>query len=176
MTIPIGKFSGRPNVQQISRWTFRLNEDLTFNDPLYGLRTVPAGYVSDLASIRILRRLCQWFAAIAMAAALLARFFAFGGFTWISTACLIAAVGALVLYALVVGYGMGPSFLHDFEYFLGQLPRSGCDAMFERALHTGDGTARWRSLGLFWSGVRVGGYWSYNHTPTSSGFSSSGGQ
>jgi len=166
MPIPVGKFLDRPSVQQISRWTFRLNADLTFNDPVYGLRTVPAGYVSDLASIRILRRLCQWSATCAVVAAVLVWLFASSGLAWASVACWIASVVALVLYALVVGYGMGPAFLHDWEYDLAELPRAGCDAMYERALHTGDGTARWRSFGLFWTGVRVGGRWSYNKAPT----------
>jgi hypothetical protein len=161
---PVGKFSGRPNVQQISRWTFRLNEDLTFNDPVHGLRTCPAGYVSDLASIRILRRLCQWTASLAVVAAVLIFVLAARKWEWLVSCFGIASVVFLALYAMVVGYGMGPAFIHDWEYDLAQLSRRDCDALFERALHTGDGTARWRSLGLFWAGVRIGGHWSYNQT------------
>jgi hypothetical protein len=61
--------------------------------------------------------------------------------------------------------------LHDLLYTTGQLSRSECDAVYYRALTTGDGTARWRAM-IFYMGVRLGGHWSYTKTPPSAGFSS----
>lgn len=167
MIPPTGKFGAGVATRQISRWEFQLLEDLLFNDPVYGLRAVPTGFTSNLASIRILREICRWAAVAAI----------IGGFLlagWFSTACWLISVVALALYGLVVGYGMRSAFLHDYEYTTGELSRAACDALYERANHSGDGTARWRSLGLFYPAVRIFGASHYTKTPTSSGFSSSG--
>jgi hypothetical protein len=163
----IGKFGAGVATRQISRWGFQALEDLVFNDPVNGLRIVPTGFTSNLASIRILREICRW-AAIA---AIIGGLFLPG---WFSTLCWVVSVIALALYGLVVGYGMRAAILHDYEYTVGELSRAACDAMFERALHTGDGTARWRSLGLFYPAVRIFGASHYTNTPTSSGSSVSG--
>ncbi|MEA9997038.1 hypothetical protein QN382_23340 [Pseudomonas sp. 10B1] len=169
MSPAVGKFGAGVATRQVSRWEFRLLEPLIFNDPVNGLRTVPTGFVSNLASIRILRSICQWAAGVAAVAAVLL-------WGWLSTVCLISSVAALALYAIVVGYGMRASILHDWEYTEGTLPRVACDAMYERASNTGDGEAKWRSRGLFWPAVRIFGKSHYTKTPTSSGFSSTGEQ
>lgn len=149
MLVQPGKFDGLVEVRQLARYRFELLQPLTYHDPLLGPRTVPAGFVSDLASIRILREVCRWALVVALLAWLL-------GWGWVNTAALVLALVALVLYALTVGYGMRAAILHDFEYSTAQLPRAAADALYYRALHLGDGTAAWRS-GLFWLGVRLGG-------------------
>lgn len=167
MTIPVGKFGAGVAIRQISRWGFQVLEVLEFNDPVFGVRSVPVGFVSNLASIRILREICRW-AAIA---AIIGGLFLPG---WFSAACWIVSVVVLALYGIVVGYGMRAAILHDYEYTIGELPRAGCDAMYERANNIGDGTARWRTLGLFYPAVRLFGASHYTKTPTSSGSSVSG--
>ncbi|MDF5870829.1 hypothetical protein [Pseudomonas aeruginosa] len=147
----IGKFGSQAITRQLSRWEFQLLGRLVFVDPVYGLREVPAGFVSDLASIRVLRNVCYWFTVVAILLACLPWLPAWG-----SLLASAIALGALVLYGVVAGYGMRPAILHDYEYSLGEIPRAGCDAMLYRALHSGDGTAAWRSA-LFWVGVRMGG-------------------
>lgn len=150
MTTP-GKFGDLATVRQLSRWEFQLLGRLAFVDPVYGLREVPAGFVSDLASIRMLRAVCHWGVVLAIVLACLPWFAA-----WVSLLAGGIALVALVLYGVVAGYGMRAAILHDYEYSLGEIPRAGCDAMLYRALHSGDGTAAWRSA-LFWVGVRLGG-------------------
>lgn len=159
----VGKFGSGVATRQVSRWEFELLEDLIFNDPVNGLRIVPTGFVSNLASIRILREICRWAAVAAMFGAL----FLPG---WFSVACWIISVTALSLYGLVVGYGMRAAILHDYEYAIGELPRAACDAMYERANHTGDGTARWRTLCLFYPAVRIFGASHYIKNPAKAGF------
>ncbi|MFK3973784.1 DUF1353 domain-containing protein [Pseudomonas sp. NPDC087358] len=161
MTAAVGKFDIKPAVRFVSRWNVQLLEPLTFHDPLYGLLTVPAGFTSDLASIRILREVCRW----AALAALVGWIVAWG---WLATALLVLAIVALALYGLLAGYGMRAAILHDWLYTVGLLPRGPSDAVFYRANTTGDGTARWRAA-IFWQGVRLGGSTSYTSTPTSSG-------
>lgn len=165
---PAGKFAALAALRQLSRWEFQLLGRLVFVDPVYGLREVPAGFVSDLASIRVLRNVCFWGSVLAILLACLPWFAA-----WLSVLCGVIALVALVLYGVVAGYGLRAAILHDYEYSLGQLPRSGCDAILYRALHTGDGTAAWRSA-LFWIGVRIGGASHYTKTRPSSGSSVSG--
>lgn len=171
--VPGGKFGARPLLRWISRWRVELHEDLVFSDPVHGLITVPAGFVSDLASIRMLRTICLW--GLAVAALGKACLLVFSGLafalTWLSSACWMVALIALALYAMVVGYGAHASILHDWLYTIGWLSRLQCDAVYYRALHTGDGTARWRSS-IFWTGVRIGGARHYMRTPPSAGFSS----
>lgn len=144
-----GKFSAGAVTRQISRWEFELLESLAFDDPIHGQLTVPVGFVCDLASIRILREICRW----ASIAAVIGALFAWG---WVTNLCWLVAVGTLALYSLVAGYGMRAAILHDWLYTVGWFTRSQSDAIYGRALRTGDGTARWRVL-LFWAGVRVGG-------------------
>jgi len=164
--IAIGKFGTHPAVRFISRWGVATQERLTFNDPEHGELTVPADFYSDLASIRILREVCRW----SSIGALVGWAFAWG---CLAPALLILAITTLALYGLLAGYGMRAAILHDWLYTAGALPRADCDAVFYRALTTGDGTARWRAA-IFWLGVRLGGSTSYTKTPTSSGFFTSG--
>jgi len=158
----LGKFDVHPLVRFFSRWSVATQEPMGFNDPLHGLLTVPADFDSDLASIRILREVCRWAAIGALAG----WGFAWG---WLASALLVLAIVTLALYGLLAGYGMRAAILHDWLYTAGILSRAECDAVFYRALTTGDGTARWRAS-IFWLGVRLGGSTSYTKTPTSSGF------
>lgn len=151
MLLEPGKFAAGVATRQVSRWEFQLLEPLVFNDPVYGLLTVPEGFISDLASVRILREICRWAAAAAVVLGLFLT-----EWPWLSTVAWVIAIGALALYGLVVGYGMRAAILHDWLYSTGLLPRAQCDAVYERASHTGDGTARWRTL-IFYAGVRLGG-------------------
>lgn len=151
MMLAVGKFAAGAATRQISRWQFQLLEPLVFNDPEHGQLTVPETFVSDLASVRVLREICRW---AALAAVLLGLFLT--SISWLATAMWVIALGALALYGLVVGYGMRAAILHDYLYSAALLPRAECDAVFSRAMHTGDGTAHWRTW-LFWAGVRLGG-------------------
>lgn len=149
MIPPIGKFGAGVATRQINRWEFEVLEELAFNDPVHGLRIVPAGFVSNLASIRILREVCRWAALCAFAGWVLA-------WGWLAFALLLIAGVTLALYGMLAGYGMRAAMLHDWLYTTGALSRSKCDGVFYRALTTGDGTARWRAA-VFWVGVRLGG-------------------
>lgn len=168
MTTPVGKFDVKPDLRFISRWDVEMRQAMAFNDPVHGELVVPDTFVSDLASIRILREICRWCAITALTGGTL-----IDSHPWIRWSLLAVAVIALALYGLLVGYGMRAAILHDLLYTTGKLPRRECDAVYYRALTTGDGTARWRAL-IFYLGVRLGGHWSYTKTPTSSGFSSPG--
>lgn len=168
MAILAGKFDIRPDIRYISRWEVEMRQSMTFGDPVHGSITVPATFVSDLASIRILREICRWCAVTALTGGALV-----DAYPWIRMALWVVAIIALALYGLLAGYGMRAAILHDWLYTVGKIPRCECDSVYYRALTTGDGTARWRSA-IFWIGVRIGGHWSYIKTPTSSGFSSSG--
>jgi hypothetical protein len=167
MTTAVGKFDVKPDVRFISRWDIEMRQAMAFNDPVHGELVVPDTFVSDLASIRILREICRWCAFTALTGGTL-----IDSYPWIRWSLLAVAVVALALYGLLVGYGMRASILHDLLYTTGQLSRRECDAVYYRALTTGDGTAQWRAL-IFYLGVRLGGHWSYTKSPTSSGFSSS---
>ncbi|PVZ19909.1 MULTISPECIES: DUF1353 domain-containing protein [unclassified Pseudomonas] len=151
MLIPIGKFAAGAATRQLSRWEFQLLEPLMFNDPQLGQQVVPAGFTSDLASVRILREVCRWAGLTALFAGIALTFW-----SWLAPLLWLISVGALALYGLVVGYGMRAAILHDWLYSQGQLPRRQCDALFYRALTRGDGTADWRAV-IFWLGVRLGG-------------------
>jgi hypothetical protein len=164
MSLPLGKFDVHPSVRFTSRWDASTQEALTFNDAIHGLLTVPADFNSDLASIRILREVCRW-AAIG---ALVSWIFVWG---WLATALLVLAIVTLAIYGLLAGYGMRAAILHDWLYTVGVLSRAECDAVFYRALWTGDGTARWRAV-IFWLGVRLGGSTSYIKTAANTEFSS----
>lgn len=76
------------------------------------------------------------------------------------------------IYATLAGYGNAACTVHDFLYEGSSLSRKECDGVLYRALRA-EGVARWRAI-LFYIGVRIGGK-SHYQTPTSSGFSSSGG-
>ena len=78
------------------------------------------------------------------------------------------------MFALVAGYGNYSGAIHDKLYTTGQLSRKDADDVLYRALRA-EGVAKWRAW-LFWAGVRLVGAKHYTKTPTSSGFSSSGGQ
>jgi len=158
----VGKFDVRPSIRFISRWEVEILEPMVFNDPQRGPLPVPAGFLSDLASIRVLREVCRWAAVGALAGWV----FSWG---WLAGALLTLAITCLALYGLLAGYGMRAAILHDWLYTEGRLSRADCDAVFRRALTTGDGTARWRAL-IFWLGVRLGGFTSYTKTPASPGF------
>jgi len=162
MMVAVGKFDVHPAVRFTSRWNVATQESLTFNDPVHGLLTVPANFSSDLASIRVLREVCRW----AAAGALIGWVFAWG---WLGLALLVLAIVALALYGLLAGYGMRAAILHDWLYTVGILSRADSDAVFYRALTTGDGTARWRGS-IFWLGVRIGGASSYTTNPAPAGF------
>jgi len=168
MITSVGKFGTHPAVRFTSRWNVATQEPLAFNDSTHGLLTVPADFGSDLASIRTLREVCRWAAVGALAGWV----FAWG---WLAAALLVLAIATLALYGLLAGYGMRAAILHGWLYGVGTLSRADCDAVFYRALTTGDGTARWRAS-IFWLGVRLGGFASYTKTPASPGFSSSGDQ
>lgn len=145
----VGKFDIQPAIRYVDRWDVRVLEPMAFNDLVHGELVVPAGFESDMASIRGLREACRWSAILALVCWLLA-------WSWIAVAGLVVAVLALALYGLLAGYGMRAAVLHDWLYTACSLSRSEADAVLYRALCTGDGTARWRS-GIFWIGVRVGG-------------------
>ncbi|WP_341522220.1 DUF1353 domain-containing protein [Pseudomonas sp. G.S.17] len=166
MTTPIGKFDVRPDIRFISRWDVEMRQEMGFNDPVHGLIVVPNTFVSDLASIRILREICRWCAVTALTGGTLV-----DSYPWTRAALIVIAVIALAIYGLLVGYGMRASILHDWLYTFGPLTRRECDDIYYRALTTGDGTARWRAW-IFFLGVRLGGHWSYTKTPTSPGASS----
>lgn len=156
-TEQIGKFDKKPSLRFISRWDVELGETLGFDDPVHGLLEVPSGFVSDLASIRLLREVCKWAALLMVILAVATK--VGQQFTYITgtliTVSYYTAMVSLSLYALLVGYGMRAAILHDWLYTEAKLSRAECDAVFARALYTGDGTAKWRSYGLFYGGVRL---------------------
>jgi hypothetical protein len=151
METAVGKFDVKPDIRFISRWDVEMRQAMTFNDPVHGELVVPDTFVSDLASIRILREICRWCAVTALTGGTL-----IDSYPWIRAGLIVVAVIALALYGLLVGYGMRASILLDWLYTTGQLSRHECDAAYYRALTTGDGTARWRAA-IFWLGVRLGG-------------------
>lgn len=120
-------FTTTLKTEQIGRWKHRLIADLVFE---YHGRTyvVPAGFVTDFASIRVLHN-----------------------------------VVLFVLFALVAGYGNYAATLHDWLYSRGELTRKQCDRLFYRALRD-EGIARWRA-GLFYAGVRLGGWLYFRPAP-----------
>jgi hypothetical protein len=162
MLASLGKFDTHPAVRFTSRWSVTTQEPIAYSDLKHGVLTVPADFDSDLASIRVLREVCRWAAIGALAG----WGFAWG---WLATTLLVLAIVSLALYGLLAGYGMRAAILHDWLYTMGALSRADCDAVFYRALTTGDGTARWRAS-IFWLGVRLGGSASYTKTPASPGF------
>jgi hypothetical protein len=153
MSLPLGKFDVLPSVRFTSRWNVCTQEAVAFNDAVHGQLTVPADFHSDLASIRILREVCRWAAVGALAVWTVS-------WGWLACALMVLAIVSLALYGLLAGYGMRAAILHDWLYSFGTLSRAECDAVFYRALTTGDGTARWRAS-IFWLGVRLGGSNSY---------------
>ncbi len=155
MTITIGKFTAGVVTRQTARWDFTLLEPLQFMDEKHGLREVPVGFKSDLASIRFLREVARWAAVTALTGAPFSK-----AFPWLTFMLWIVAFICLALYSLTAGYNMRSSILHDWEYTRGELSRKECDDLFRRAQHSGDGTAAWRSW-IFWIGVRLGGWKQY---------------
>jgi len=55
MTTHVGKFDVKPNIRYISRWKVEMRQPMTFSDLVDGLIVVPAGYLTNFASIRGLR-------------------------------------------------------------------------------------------------------------------------
>lgn len=151
----LGKFDVKPDIRYISRWNVEMRQAMTFNDPERGAVAVPAEFVSDLASIRILREICRSCAITALTGGWLV-----DSYPLVRWALLIVAFVALALYGILVGYGMRAAILHDYLYTCAVMSRRDCDDIYYRALTSGDGTARWRAW-IFWAGVRLGGYWSY---------------
>lgn len=150
-----GKFDNDAVIRQVSRWEFSLVDPLVFSDGEFGAQLVPAEFVSDLASIRILREVARWSLMSALTGSVLS-----AQHPWIDQALLVVAFLALGLFAICSGYNLRSSILHDKLYSDGLLSRKECDAVFYRAQRA-DGTARWRAA-IFWLGVRLGGRWSYN--------------
>lgn len=123
-----------------------------FEDSDHGLVQVPAGFVTDFASVKPLRTIA-W---VLLILSLLV------GWLLPEAGAVIGSLGygALALYASVVGYGNAAAVIHDRLYFTGQLSRRASDRVFYNALRS-SGVARWRAW-LMWGGVRLGGHWRYN--------------
>lgn len=145
------KFLNKPAIRFISRWEVQTVDPLHLVDDSGTEHKVPAGYISDLASIRSLREVCRW----AAAAALLASAFPGPWAYWL----LLVSVAALALYGLLAGYAMRPAIYHDWLYESGNVSRKHADDMFYQALRA-DGIARWRAA-IFYAGVRAFGWTSY---------------
>lgn len=131
---------------QAKKW--RLLASFSFLDPAQGWIDVPAGFVTDFASTRLLR-------TIAVCGLIFAALLALLPWPWLSHAAHLVGLCALILYAAVVGYGHPAAALHDWLYASGALPRKAADEAFRQALRA-SGVARWRSW-LMWAGVRLGG-------------------
>jgi hypothetical protein len=50
-----GRFLSHLQAEQFTRWRWRLITDLPYQDPLHGTLRVPAGFVTNFASVRALR-------------------------------------------------------------------------------------------------------------------------
>lgn len=155
MSAGVGKFDVKPAVRYQDRWNLGMLEPMSFVDTVHGKMTVPLGFGSDLASIRILREICRWCAMTAITGGAIVEAYA-----WLRMGLWAVALLTLALYGLLAGYGMRASILHDWLYTYGTFSRRDCDAIYYRALTTGDGLARWRGA-IFWVGVRLGGHWKY---------------
>jgi len=143
----------RLELQQHRKW--RLLAPLSFLDPVQGRLTLPAGFATDLASIRAVR-------SVAVVGLLLAALLQLLPWGWLPHAVALVGLLALVLYAVVTGYGHAAAALHDGLYRAAVLSRWQCDAVFYRALRA-EGVARWRA-GLMWVGVRLGGWRRYGRS------------
>lgn len=154
MTPALGKFDRYPLMRQRARWEWELGEAVTFNDPEVGAITVPAGYRSDLASIRILREI---FRSSAVAGLLLAALSLLLDVPMaLAFAAWVLAALAILLYAAVAGYGNRMGAVHDFLYSQAKLPKALCDQVLWRMARTGEGMARWRAA-IFYLGPVLGG-------------------
>lgn len=156
----IGKFDRYPLMRQTARWEWELGEAVTFNDPEVGAITVPAGYHSDLASIRILREIFRRSAIVGLVLAVLSPLldFAFG----LAVAAWVLAALAILLYAAIAGYGNRMGAVHDFLYSQAKLPKALCDQVLWRMARTGEGMARWRAA-IFYLGPVLGGAKHYGY-------------
>lgn len=156
MHVNVGKFEAGVLTRQVTRKLIQVAEPLGFHDPVHGYIEVPDDFRSDGMSIRILRQ-------VALIGALLSALASVLAWGWLDQLAWYIAQGALVLYALVVGYGLQAAILHDYLYSVGRFTRRQSDAIYYRALR-GTGVARWRA-GICWSGVRIGGASHYTKTP-----------
>lgn len=143
----------RLELQQHQKW--RLLAPLSFMDPVHGRLTLPAGFATDLASIRTVR-------SVAVVGWLLAVLLQLLPWAWMAQTSALVGLLALALYAAVAGYGHAAAALHDGLYRAAELNRWQCDAVFYRALRA-EGVARWRA-GLMWAGVRLGGWRRYGRS------------
>nr|WP_314583839.1 hypothetical protein [uncultured Pseudomonas sp.] len=160
MTPALGKFDRYPLMRQTARWEWQLGEAVTFNDPEVGPITVPAGYRSDLASIRILREVFRWFVIVGLLLAALSLLLDVP-LALAVAACVLAAL-AILLYAAIAGYGNRMGAVHDFLYGQAKFPKAVCDQVLWRMARTGEGMARWRAA-IFYLGPVLGGarYYGY---------------
>lgn len=113
---------------------------------------VPAGFETDFASTKLVRRIAVIGLGLSLAFSLLP-------WEWPAAAAYALGFACLLLYAMVAGYGDAAATLHDWLYRTGQLPRQECDRLFRLAL-IDSGVAPWRAW-IFWAGVRLGGHWRY---------------
>jgi hypothetical protein len=136
------------------RTTWSLLAPFAYIDPEHGRIDVPAGDKTDFASVRPVRTIGLALVLLGLALGLLG--------AWAGSILVVAGIGALLLYAAVVGYGTEAAVLHDHIYRTRRLPRAKADAVFFNALRS-SAHARWRSR-LMWLGVRTGGWKRYGKT------------
>lgn len=141
-----GEFSGNLKSEEIARHMIKLLEALTFNDKEKGEVTIPAGYISDKASILVLRNTAKYLAILFV---ILGAKFTLPAFI---------AIFLIVVYASLAGYGDKAAVIHDWLYDTlseHNLSRKECDVVFYRALRA-SGNSQWRSY-CFLVGVRMFG-------------------
>lgn len=160
-----GKFHNRPKMHQIGKWDWELDEPLVYEDiedEGVTIITVPAGFRSDLASIRSLRdimRVCLVAVLLLWAMwCILHVLFAIDWYwlQWFALGYAVIGGAALIVYALLAGYAVRAAILHDYLYQTGLFPKRRSDRVFFRACYRGEGIARWRSA-LFWAGPAIAG-------------------
>lgn len=132
---------------QRDRKKWRLLAPFSYLPPGFGPVTAPAGYETDLASVRPVRTIGVTAILVGL---LLASFL-----TAVGAALLAFGLGAILLYSAVVGYGQEAATIHDYLYSRRVCPRALADRLFRDALRS-SGHARWRAE-LMWLGVRLGG-------------------
>lgn len=160
-----GHFDTNLTAEQYDRWEWGLTRELVYQDPVHGTITVPAGFKTNFASLRILRTLAVALILTSLLISLLPLP------AVVSLLLKVIGAGLIILYAALIGYGNAASAVHDYLYdeicTLG-LSRPESDDVIYRAARA-EGVARWRAS-PFYIGVRIGGK-SHYKTPISSGFS-----